>query len=312
LTVTTQLPQLTTGSTTLSCYGVIKVAGEDALSFLHNQLTQDFINLKEDQANFCVFCNAKGRIQASFIAIESLKNEILLITSADLVLQTVKRLSMFVLRSKVKITDATEQYDLLGTIGDENVPKGVSTHPWSHFINNPETTATHWVTLYPACGKFRFIRISIKGMQSHVAPSISVNDWQLSEILSGVCFINLPTFEAFVPQMINYESLNGINFKKGCYPGQEVVARSQFRGTIKRRGFIISCESALSSGDELFFASDRSQPCGKIVSSASHLGTYYAFASILTHFDKSSDLIVTAHNEAVSFHELPYSLRDDI
>ena len=308
----TELPQLSAGSARLSDYGIIKVEGEDALSFLHNQLSQDFVNFKEDQANFCAFCNAKGRIQASFIAVQTLKSEVLLITSADLVLQTVKRLSMFILRSKVKVTDASEQYELHGFIGDLNVPKGVINDHWSHFTENNGNTLNHWVTLYPACGYARFICISSKGTPLNLEPSISTNDWQLSEVLSGVCLISLPTFESFIPQMINYESLNAISFKKGCYPGQEVVARSQFRGTIKRRGFIVSSESPLRPGEELFFAADKSQPCGKVVSSAVHLSTHYGFASILTTFDNSSNSIVTINDKPVRVHELPYSLRDDI
>ena len=84
----------------------------------------------------------------------------------------------------------------------------------------------------------------------------SEDDWQLAEVLSGISMVQAATSEAFVPQMLNYESVEGVSFKKGCYPGQEVVARSQFRGTLKRRAFIVSGPSPMQAGQEVFAADD--------------------------------------------------------
>jgi folate-binding Fe-S cluster repair protein YgfZ len=114
--------------------------------------------------------------------------------------------------------------------------------------------------------------------------------------------------------MINYESLDGVHFQKGCYPGQEVVARSQYRGTIKRRGFIISTPSKLSPGELLYDPSDKEQPIGQVVQVATHLDTTYAFASIQTaHVEQAAEQvkILTTQGE-ITVYPLPYPLREDI
>ena len=80
--------------------------------------------------------------------------------------------------------------------------------------------------------------------------------------------ITQPIFEAFVPQMLNYESVGGVNFKKGCYPGQEIVARSQFRGTLKRRAYVAHTAGTPAVGQEVFHASDAGQPCGLVAAAA--------------------------------------------
>jgi hypothetical protein len=91
--------------------------------------------------------------------------------------------------------------------------------------------------------------------------------------MSGVTLVSQPVFEAFVPQMLNYESVGGVNFKKGCYPGQEVVARSQFRGTLKRRTARVHSPVALSAGQEVFTPTDPEQACGIVVLAAARPGT---------------------------------------
>ncbi len=88
------------------------------------------------------------------------------------------------------------------------------------------------------------------------ASPISLADWQWLGVRSGIAMITQPIFEAFVPQMLNYESVGGVNFKKGCYPGQEIVARSQFRGTLKRRAYVAHTAGTPSVGQEVFHASD--------------------------------------------------------
>ena len=325
--------KLSLGVVGVESLGVIRVTGDDALSFLHNQLTQDFLNLAENEARFCSFCNAKGRIQASLIGIKSAPSEVLLICSKDLISQTVKRLSMFVLRAKVKITDSSPDFQLTGVIGKDaaiscGLPNSMlHTKPWSHLSESLNGETAHWISLYPALGEPRYLLISppLAHPLSSTSNKIEESEWGFSQVMSGVCMIGLPTFESFIPQMINYESIGGVHFQKGCYPGQEVVARSQFRGTIKRRGFVIRSTSAIKDGDELFITSDTQQPCGQIVCAALHQGQYFGFASLLisaaeeiikgssagaspTHIHTLSNLA----DSSIYILPLPYPLRDDI
>jgi folate-binding protein YgfZ len=138
--------------------------------------------------------------------------------------------------------------------------------------------------------------------------------WQWSEVRSGVATLTLPIFEAFVPQMLNYESIGGVNFKKGCYPGQEVVARSQFRGTLKKRTFLAHCDAALLAGDEIFSASDRDQPVGIVVQSAlTPTGGYDALISIqLAAVDAGTLGLKAFDGPPVILQPLPYALLEDI
>ena len=103
------------------------------------------------------------------------------------------------------------------------------------------------------------------------ASALSENDWLAAEVLAGVARITSATAGAFVPQMLNYESVGGVHFHKGCYPGQEVVARSQFRGVIKRRAFVAHCAAAVQTGQEIFVGGDD-QPAGLIALAAAAPG----------------------------------------
>lgn len=123
------------------------------------------------------------------------------------------------------------------------------------------------LTLYPAAGNPRALWVAPAGVVPE-GPVLSEGLWQWSEVQSGVATLSAPVVDAFVPQMLNYESLGGVNFKKGCYPGQEIVARSQFRGTLKRRAYVVHAEQALSVGQEVFTAEDLEQATGTVVQAA--------------------------------------------
>ena len=314
-----QFPRLSEGAAHLNSYGVIRVLGDDTFSFLQNQLTQDFLNLKDGEARFCSFCSAKGRIQASFIGIKNSPTEALLICSSDLIAQTVKRLSMFVMRSKVKITDASVDFNIFGIIGEhsqfkpETATQTFNISPWRHMAQGSDESRVHWISLYPCQGIPRYLCVCASSTNFTQNAIITESDWALSEILSGVCMIRLATYESFVPQMINYESVGGVHFQKGCYPGQEIVARSQFRGTIKRRGFLIKSIQELHDGEELFIHTDLEQPCGQVVRSSLHAGIYYAFASLLLSATETPSQIQTNRGQSqIEILPLPYPLRDDI
>jgi len=139
-------------------------------------------------------------------------------------------------------------------------------------------------------------------------------DWLLGEVLSGVADVQAATFEAFVPQMLNYESVDGVNFKKGCYPGQEVVARSQFRGILKRRTYVVSSPVALQAGEDIFHVSDSSQPAGQVAQAASHAQHgHWALVCLQTSFAQPDALYpASSPDSRLQLHPLPYALRDDI
>ena len=306
-TTTTQLQ----GIAPLPHLGIIRAAGSDAASFLHNQLTNDVLLMKEGQSRLAAFCNAKGRMQASFVVYKRSAEEVLLICRKDLIAQTVKRLSMFVLRAKAKLSDASEEFQMFGLAGDAALAtlNGASTDAWQrHAVGTADV-----LTLYPALGQPRAFFIAPKDDVAPTGPAMSADLWQMGEVMSGIAWVELATFEAFVPQMLNYESVDGVNFKKGCYPGQEVVARSQFRGTLKRRAFIAQSPVAMTAGQEVFSSLDSTQPCGLVAQAANDDASHVAVLELQLSATENSTLhLGTADGPVLSLLPLPYALRDDI
>ena len=277
--------------------GIICAAGADAASFLHNQLTNDVLLMKDGQCRLAAFCNAKGRMQASFVVYKRSAEEVLLICRKDLMAQTIKRLSMFVMRAKAKLSDATDEFQLLGLAGDVVHAAGDA----------------YVLPLYPALGQPRALWVAPKDVALPQGPTLSADLWQVGEVMSGIAWVELATFEAFVPQMLNYESVEGVDFKKGCYPGQEIVARSQFRGTLKRRAFIVEGTVAMTAGQEVFSSLDATQPCGLVAQAANVGDCHVAILELqLSATENSSLYLGTAAGPALNLLPLPYALRSDI
>lgn len=307
-----RVDQVLQGIAPLPHWGVIQVVGEDAAKFLHGQLTQDFSLLGPSQARLAALCSAKGRMLASFVAFKRSETEILLLCSRDILAPTLKRLSMFVLRAKAKLVDASDQFVLAGLAGDAVAAfaSGGGLGTWAR----QEAGAVSIVGLHPVQGVARALWVAPLGTPWPEGPALSAELWQWSEVESGIATITATTVEAFVPQMLNYESVGGVNFKKGCYPGQEVVARSQFRGTLKRRAYLVHADAPVSAGQEVFCASDTEQPCGTIAqAAAAPAGGYDAIVSMQVAAASQGTLTAgAADGPALALQPLPYPLLDDI
>jgi folate-binding protein YgfZ len=218
----------------LNRYGMLSVTGADAREFLHAQLTIDIENLPPERAALAGWCSAKGRLLATFLVIPAPQGYLLQL-ARDLAPTVAKRLSMFVLRAKVKIADESEAWAQFGVWDVEPADK------------------VKWegdgVTV--PVGKNRFLRLEPASSTSLVATA-DEEKWYLEEILAGHPLITAATQDQFVPQMVNLETLGGVDFRKGCYPGQEIVARAQYRGQVKRRMVRLSAPegSRLQPGQE--------------------------------------------------------------
>lgn len=302
---------LPSGVATLTHLGVIQIAGEDAAKFIHGQLTQDFTLLNQNQARLAAFCTAKGRMQATFIGFKRPNGDILLVCSRDVLAATLKRLSMFVMRAKAKLTDASDQFSVCGLAGSATKKIAINAEStWDKADFDAETV----VNLYPADGVVRQLWVAPVGTPLPAGGPIPLEVWLWGEVRSGVATLTAPVVEAFVPQMLNYESVGGVNFKKGCYPGQEVVARSQFRGTLKRRTFLSHAEVAMAAGDEVFSVADADQPAGLVVqSAAAPQGGFDALVSVqLSAIEAGPLRLKSVLGNVLELLPLPYSLLADI
>ncbi|MEI6734336.1 MAG: folate-binding protein [Comamonadaceae bacterium] len=299
------------GVVSLAHLGVIQAEGIDAAAFLHGQLTQEILQLTASEARLAAYCSAQGRMLASFYVVKRSPTNILLICSKDVLAGTLKNLSRFVMRSKVKLLDASADYGLFGLAGAalESMAAGTTT-PWSR----RDVGEVSILGLYPADGLARALWLAPAAQGAPAGLSLSPQDWLWGEVRSGVAMISEPVVQAFVPQMLNYESVGGVNFKKGCYPGQEVVARSQFRGTLKRRAFLAHSDAPMKAGDEVFQEADPDQPCGIVAQAAeSPTGGYDAIVSMLISASQTGALHQgSASGASITVTAAPYPLLTDI
>ena len=211
----------------LGRYGLLSVTGDDARDFLHAQLTNDIQGLAPDRAALAGWCSAQGRLLATFLVIPSPQG-FLLQVARDLAPAVAKRLGMFVLRSKVKVADESDAW----------VQDGL----WDADLQQPDVAWKDGIVTVRV-GERRYIQ-----MGSSDQPNATEEDWILREIRAGRPFISSATQDKFVPQMVNLEKLGGVDFQKGCYPGQEIVARAQYRGQVKRR--MVQMQGAARPGEE--------------------------------------------------------------
>ena len=308
------LAQSFSGVAEMTHMGVIRVVGEDAATFLQGQLTQDVALLGLSEARLAAFCNAKGRMQASFIVFKRSNEEILLVCSLSILAATLKRLSMFVMRAKAKLSDASGEFVLYGVAGDAiNLIANSSRTVWAKV----DFDATSLVTLYPGAGVGRALWCAPAGTAGPAGCALELDVWHWLSVQSGIAMITQPIFEAFVPQMLNYESVGGVSFKKGCYPGQEIVARSQFGGTLKRRAFLAHTSGTPQLGQEVFHALDADQPCGLVAACAPHpVAGFDMIVSMQTSAAADADggrlTLGSAAGSALALLPLPYSLLEDI
>ena len=299
------------GTALLTHLGVIRAQGEDAVKFLQGQLTQDVALMPAGDTRLAAFCNAKGRMQASFWVHKRAADELLLVTSADILPATLKRLTMFVMRSRLKLSDATADFSLYGLLGNAAVSGAAS---GGQTRAEGQNDAENLLLSLPAAdGTPRALCLAPAGAPAPAGPALTEADWLLAEVRSGVARITQPVVEAFVPQMLNYESVGGVSFKKGCYPGQEVVARSQFRGAIKRRAFVGQVDGAAQAGQEVFDAADPSQPVGLIAQAAAAPGGGTAvIASVKLEAAEAELRVGAAEGPRLAGLAIPYPLAEDI
>ena len=251
-----------TGAVRLNDWGVIRAQGEEAAQFLHSQLTQDFALLGMQEARLAGFCSAKGRLLATMIGWKADEQTVLLALPLELLPAIQKRLSMFVLRAKCKLSDVSAEIGLWGAVGEaDGTPRwSLARDGTAQRIRLPDAGAgSRWLVAQPASNALNL-------------PVISVQDWHWQTLESGLPTVLAATTEQFVPQMLNLELLGGVNFQKGCYPGQEVVARSQYRGTLKRRTYLFETAGTAAPGQEIFHSEDPGQPAGLVANTAQRDG----------------------------------------
>lgn len=226
--------------TRLPFFSVVRAHGEEAALFLHNQLSNDIGNLPDNHACYATYNTPKGRVIANMLVLKRSGGDILLIMAADLAEAVVKRLRMFVLRAKVQF-EPLPDYAVSCELDDGLQPLPAATPALS--FEAALSDGVHTITL-PHKGRLK------TGPADLLAPhdAAAENAWNVHEIRSGYPWICAATKETCVAQMLNQHTIGGIHFKKGCYPGQEIIARAQYRGQVKRGLAVLSGPSLEAAG----------------------------------------------------------------
>ncbi len=295
-------------------HGLIRASGPDAADFLHNLLTNDIKGLSTSNARFAGMCTAKGRLLAVFLVWRD-GDDFLLMVPREILPAILKKLSMYVLRAKVKLTDASAELNLVGFASVAVSPAPTLTDCPRHALASiPGGRAIRldgqrWLlALEP--GK------AIEAWQAYAetAQAVGTATWQWLEIAAGQPRVVTATQEAFVPQMLNMElpAVGGVSFTKGCYPGQEIVARTQYLGKVKRRSFRARLQSAIAPGTHVYAPETGEQHCGAIVSLApSPEGGHECLVCVQIGAQESGDVRVgSLSGERLEFLPLPYSIKE--
>ncbi len=300
----------------LSTLGVILATGEEAASFLQGQLTNDVASMSPDQARLAGYCTAKGRLLGQFTVLRQ-GADLFLITDKALLPALVKRLSMFVLRAKCKLRDVSDDFVITGLKG--STPElseacgidlsGTSAQMQVKRNSDNSKTAVIWFSSDEA-QRVLLLSATDRSIELLETPE-GEKFWAHDDILCGIPQIESRTVETFVPQMVNLDLIGGVNFQKGCYPGQEIVARSHYLGKMKRRmhlGHVIT--DTLAPGADIFASTHPNEPAGKVVSAAKDVNNNTVFL-----FEVSSDLLEgatlhlnTLEGPEVCLGKLPYSI----
>ena len=297
------------GACRIDDWGVIRARGADAATFLQGQLTNDVLNLGPGRARLAGFCSAKGRLQASFVVWRGGEDEFLLACSASLLAPTLKRLSMFVLRAKCKLDDASGEIRLWGLAGSDAAARIGDAAVWE----KRERDGAAVIRLPDAEGIARALFAAPAGIEPSATAALSLADWRWLEVRSGIVTVEAATVDKFVPQMVNFELVGGVDFKKGCYPGQEVVARSQYRGTTKRRTFLFDGDTLAQPGQDVFLAGAEGEPAGTVANAASSpAGGASALVELRLAALEGGELrLGSADGPALRRAALPYSVAVD-
>jgi folate-binding protein YgfZ len=299
----------------LTHLGLIACSGADAQAFLHGQFSNDVKQLTPEHSEYTAYCSAKGRMLANFLIWQE-DRAYCLELARSLLPAVQKRLAMFVLRAKVKLVDASESRLILGLAGSAAVGALRELFPAlpreAHQIVHDPANGT-LIALSGA--RFQLVAEleSAKRLWQRLAKALTPVGsacWQWLEIRNGIPLITPATQEQFVPQMANMELIGAVNFQKGCYPGQEIVARTQYLGQLKRRMVLahLAGDVLPQPGDELYSSALDGQASGMVVNAqAAPDGGYDLLAVIQTASITEATLrFKSADGPALSIQPLPY------
>ncbi|PWQ93680.1 YgfZ/GcvT domain-containing protein [Leucothrix arctica] len=299
--------------------GLLEVSGADAESFLQNQLTNDITKIDDKTHQLTAWCSPKGRVIANFRAFKR-GQSIFLIMSRDMVETVMTKLSRYIMMSKVSISDATDSLVHFGYAGEnaqsdlELILDKVPTEPNQTMsvgqltiLRLPGNTPRFEVFGDVAEASALWVKCNVR------AAPVSSQAWDYINILAGRPVITAESTEVWIPQMINLTDIDGVDFQKGCYPGQEVVARLHYLGKNKRRMFNVEITTHdVPKANDSIVLEDGTE-VGKILNAVINPDDNVQALVILKIADSEKPLFLAQGETlaAIKVLTLPYTVNDD-
>lgn len=301
--------------------GLLKVTGADAESFLQNQLTNDIRNVTDTSHQASAWCSPKGRIIANF-RIFKRDEAFYLALSRDLIEHVMKKLRMYVMMSKVVIedvSDSTVHFSFAGKNADVLIQDmlGLSAVDTDTIQHNTISLLRSVISEENNSTRFDIFAEDINEAKTlwddckKVASPVSGTGTRYLNIISGSAEITAESSEAWIPQMVNYIHLNGVDFKKGCYPGQEVVARLNYLGKTKRRMYRLEIDTSELPATGSVIKSDKDAEAGKILNAVVNAAGKVDALAVLKIADALNPLTLAANDASITLLDLPYSVDDN-
>lgn len=298
----------------LSHLGLVAVYGEEAGDFLQNMLTNDLHLVDDTHSQLNALCTQKGRMLSNFRIFKRSETYYLRLPR-ELLESTLRRLQMFVLMSKVTLEEASNALVRFGFAGPE-ADQALSDYLERIPTEADEVTEIDGITVIRVPGTLPRFECygeldKMQALWNHLnvrSAPVGRDAWALLDILAGIPTIYEATSEAFVPQMANMQLVNGVSFKKGCYPGQEIVARMQYLGKLKRRMYnldIAGSEPPIP-GEEVF-AGDEKQSIGQIVDARKNSDGGISALAVLQIANAENNGLKTSNDQAATIATLPYA-----
>ncbi len=297
--------------TAIAHLAIIKVTGKDAAKFLQGQLTCNINELTESNSFFAAFCNAKGRTISTLLILKNEAN-FLLVLPKELIGKVIKKLQMYILRSDVQLNNVTDEFCLIGVTDTKNHDL-LTSPPVTDFA---VTNDSEIIIKFPS-NDHRYLIISSASRMELLWTQLLQNDdvytsnsnlWLYQDVSAGLPWLTEATSEEFIPQMLNIDKLGGISFNKGCYTGQEIIARTHYLGKAKRELFLAECgcnDTTIIDTDNLIISDKDNQPIGKVLSIQSN-GQNYRLLIVMPTDAELKNLILSNSNQAkisfIDFH----------
>lgn len=295
---------------------LIKVTGDDAEDYLQNQLTNDIRLVTENNAQLSAWCTPKGRAIVTFRIFKQ-ADAYIISMSPDLAEKVVKRLRMFVLRSKVVMEDVTEEWAGIGLTDKESSLIG-TLFPGAALSEANQAYTHDGVTVVRLPSERARFEIIGEAAQVHTIyeqlkdklVAINSQDWRYFDVEAGQPHVTEASTEAWIPQMLNMQVIDGVSFKKGCFPGQEVVARLKYLGKNKRRIYRAEIDTQqLPEVGSLIMAEGEKSEAGKVLNASLAPSGKVEVLAVLKI--AMADKLLKSNEDAVSILELPYTIPED-